>query len=203
MEILGKKVEKIQNLNALTMLKIGQWRYPFILVDRITRFTNSKYPEIKGYKNISFNEPYFTGHFPESPIMPGVLIAECLGQISGLLSFILDFCDLLRDQKNTLISDEKTLFQEIETNTGLLDTIRRTNLGVLASQNLKYKSPVFPGDKLELKSILTLKNANFFHHKVDAVVDNKLVASGVIVNYRLNPAASGSGLRSKIERFME
>lgn len=58
-------------------------RYPFLLVDRVLEIVDNK--SIIGYKNISFNEPYFTGHFPENPIFPGVLIIESMAQLGGLM----------------------------------------------------------------------------------------------------------------------
>lgn len=60
-------------------------RYPFLLVDRITELELNK--RIKGYKNITINEPCFTGHFPGKPIFPGVLILEALAQTAGILGF--------------------------------------------------------------------------------------------------------------------
>ncbi|MCX5807839.1 MAG: 3-hydroxyacyl-ACP dehydratase FabZ [Proteobacteria bacterium] len=59
--------------------------YPFLLVDRILEFEPAK--RIVGIKNVTFNEPYFTGHFPQRPIMPGVLIIEALAQTGGVLAF--------------------------------------------------------------------------------------------------------------------
>lgn len=58
-------------------------RYPFLLVDRVLEIVDNK--SIIGYKNITFNEPYFTGHFPENPIFPGVLIIESMAQLGGLM----------------------------------------------------------------------------------------------------------------------
>ena len=60
-------------------------RYPFLLVDRVTDYTLDQ--SIKAYKNITFNEPCFTGHFPGQPIFPGVLILEALAQAAGILGF--------------------------------------------------------------------------------------------------------------------
>jgi 3-hydroxyacyl-[acyl-carrier-protein] dehydratase len=59
--------------------------YPFLLVDRILEFEPAK--KIVGIKNVTFNEPFFTGHFPEKPIMPGVLIVEAMAQTGGVLAF--------------------------------------------------------------------------------------------------------------------
>jgi 3-hydroxyacyl-[acyl-carrier-protein] dehydratase len=67
------------------ILSLLPHRYPFLLVDRITDFV--AYESIVGYKNITFNEPCFTGHFPGKPIFPGVLILEALAQVAGVLGF--------------------------------------------------------------------------------------------------------------------
>ena len=58
-------------------------RYPFLLVDRVTEIIEGK--SIKGYKNVTTNEPFFQGHYPEQPIMPGVLILEALAQVGGIV----------------------------------------------------------------------------------------------------------------------
>ncbi len=62
-------------------------RYPFLLVDRVTEITENS---IVGYKNVTINEEFFQGHFPEYPIMPGVLIIEALAQVSGVLGFVMN-----------------------------------------------------------------------------------------------------------------
>src|SRR5690554_8103709 len=97
-------------------------RYPFLLVDRVTEVEKGK--SIKGYKNISFNEPFFTGHFPDNPIMPGVLIIEAMAQLSGILGFV---------------------------------TVgRKPSYGVIqylaGSSKVRFKRPVVPGDRMELKA---------------------------------------------------
>ena len=61
-------------------------RYPFLLVDRILECTPGK--SIRGLKNVTINEPFFQGHFPGFPLMPGVLVIEALAQVSGLLAFV-------------------------------------------------------------------------------------------------------------------
>jgi len=61
-------------------------RYPFLLVDRVVEL-NLETREIRAYKNVSVNEPFFNGHFPQHPIMPGVLIIEAMAQAAGLLGF--------------------------------------------------------------------------------------------------------------------
>ncbi len=61
-------------------------RYPFLLVDRVLEVEKGK--SIVGYKNVSINEPFFNGHFPNHPVMPGVLIVEAMAQLSGILGFV-------------------------------------------------------------------------------------------------------------------
>jgi 3-hydroxyacyl-[acyl-carrier-protein] dehydratase len=72
-------------LNNNEILKLLPHRYPFLLVDRILDID----PKVKatGLKNVTFNEPFFQGHFPDNPIMPGVLIVEAMAQVSGILAF--------------------------------------------------------------------------------------------------------------------
>jgi len=73
-------------MNIDEILEYLPHRYPFLLVDRVTEVEKGK--SIKGYKNISFNESFFQGHFPNNPIMPGVLIIEAMAQLSGILGFV-------------------------------------------------------------------------------------------------------------------
>ncbi len=72
-------------MNILEIQKMLPHRYPFLLVDRILEIE----PNVKavGIKNVTINEPFFQGHFPDHPIMPGVLIVEAMAQVSGILSF--------------------------------------------------------------------------------------------------------------------
>ena len=72
-------------ININEILKILPHRYPFLLVDKIVEFEVGK--KIKGIKNVTINEPFFQGHFPEHPIMPGVLIIEAMAQVGGILAF--------------------------------------------------------------------------------------------------------------------
>ena len=99
-------------------------RYPFLLVDRVEEIVPQKY--IKAYKNVSINEPFFQGHFPGFPVMPGVMILESMAQAGGLL--------VLADREDLLRSGNLFLFTGIE--------------------NVKFRRPVVPGDKLELHSEL-------------------------------------------------
>lgn len=73
----------LQPMTIQEILKFLPHRYPFVLVDRVTELVTRKY--IKGYKNVSINEPFFQGHFPDEPIMPGVLQIEALAQLGVIL----------------------------------------------------------------------------------------------------------------------
>lgn len=76
---------ELQTIEIEEILELLPHRYPFLLVDRVVDYTLNE--SITAYKNITFNEPCFTGHFPGKPIFPGVLILEALAQAAGLLGF--------------------------------------------------------------------------------------------------------------------
>ena len=78
-------VNNINQLGIEEILELLPHRYPFLLLDRVTDYTLGE--SITAYKNITFNEPCFTGHFPGKPIFPGVLILEALAQAAGVLGF--------------------------------------------------------------------------------------------------------------------
>ncbi len=80
----NKRTEAVKPVYDIRkLLEILPHRYPFLLVDRVTELVPGE--RIAGYKNLSFNEPFFQGHFPGTPIMPGVLQIEALAQLSGIL----------------------------------------------------------------------------------------------------------------------
>lgn len=138
---------------ALTMdiqhiLNILPHRYPFLLVDRVTECVPASH--IKAYKNVTFNEPFFQGHFPGLPVMPGVLILEALAQAGALLATA-DMGD---------ISDKIFLF------TGL--------------DNVKFRKQVGPGDQLILECCNLRKKRNLCKMDAKAYVDGKLAAEAEI-----------------------
>ena len=102
-------------------------RYPFLLVDRVLACVAGEY--IHALKNVTFNEPFFPGHFPHRPVMPGVMIIEALAQAAGILAF--------RTVKVVPDSDTRFYFVAID--------------------NARFRKPVEPGDQLLLK--VTLKRA--------------------------------------------
>lgn len=100
--------KKISELNICDLLDIMPHRYPFLLVDKIVEFEEGK--RVKGVKNVTINEPYFTGHFPELPIVPGVMILESMAQVAGTL--------LLKEAKQSgeiamLIGVDKVRFRKV------------------------------------------------------------------------------------------
>ena len=77
---------EVVSLDIHQILSVLPQRYPFVMVDRVTEVVAGKY--IRGHKCVGYNEPYFPGHFPKRPIMPGVLILESLSQIGGILAYV-------------------------------------------------------------------------------------------------------------------
>lgn len=123
-------------------------RYPFLLVDRVLTCEPGKV--IHAYKNVTINEPFFNGHFPNHPIMPGVLIIEALAQAAGILSF-----RTLGEK-----SDGKSLFYFV----GIDDA--------------RFKRPVLPGDQLHLHVEIERQVRNIGKFKAEARVDGEMVAAG-------------------------
>ena len=126
-------------------------RYPMLLVDRVVEQVNGKY--IKAYKNVTINEPFFTGHFPQKPIMPGVLILEALAQASGILAFG---------------SVGKTPAQ------GSLYYL----VGI---DNARFKQPVVPGDQLHLYVEMTRNMRGIYKFTAEASVEGRVVAQAELM----------------------
>ncbi|ORU89670.1 MAG: 3-hydroxyacyl-[acyl-carrier-protein] dehydratase FabZ [Cycloclasticus sp. symbiont of Poecilosclerida sp. M] len=126
-------------------------RYPFLMVDRVIEFEANK--RLLAVKNISYNEPQFTGHFPHNPIMPGVLIIEALAQACGLLSM-------------------KTLTEQGET---------FGEYYLVGVDNARFKRSVVPGDQLMLEVIHKKNRRNIWSYSTQATVDGELVVSADIM----------------------
>lgn len=131
--------------------KLLPHRYPFLLIDRVVAFEKGK--RIVGYKNVSFNEPYFTGHFPQKPIMPGVLILEALAQAAGILAF--------GTVEQT--PDENSVYY------------------LVGIDGARFKRPVEPGDKLMLEVELTRQMRNIYKFNAVARVDDEIVAQAELM----------------------
>ena len=126
-------------------------RYPFLLVDRVVEFEKDK--RVLAYKNVSCNEPFFTGHFPGHPVMPGVLVVEALAQAGGLLT------QLSRDPG---AGDGQTFY-------------------LVKVDNAKFSRMVVPGDKLELEVELKRRIRNMAQYAGIARVDGEQVACAEIL----------------------
>ncbi len=103
-------------------------RYPFLLVDRITEYVPNKY--VKGYKNITINEPFFCGHFPNCPVMPGVLQIEALAQLSGAMVLTLP---QYKDKLALFAGIDKARFKKV---------VRPGDKFEMESELLKIKGPI-------------------------------------------------------------
>jgi 3-hydroxyacyl-[acyl-carrier-protein] dehydratase len=125
-------------------------RFPFLLVDRVTLVEPGKL--IRGYKNVTFNEPYFTGHFPNEPVMPGVLMIEAMAQLSGILAF---------ETKNRRAADGSLYY-----------------LG--GTDAARFKRPVVPGDRLDMESVIVADKLRVMKFRCRAHVDGELACSAEI-----------------------
>jgi 3-hydroxyacyl-[acyl-carrier-protein] dehydratase len=132
-------------LDINEIMKILPHRYPFLLVDRITEVENGK--RIVGFKNVSINEPFFPGHFPGHPVMPGVLIIESMAQVSGILAY--------------LSSDE---------------SVRSKITYFVGIDNARFRKPVFPGDQLRLELKVSGCKRGIWSFSGRAYVADNLVA---------------------------
>ena len=122
------------------ILKRLPHRYPFLLVDRVLELEKGQ--RIKALKNVTMNEPFFIGHFPNRPVMPGVMILEALAQAAAILAF----------DKVDVRPDDKTVFYFV---------------GI---DNARFKRPVAPGDQLMLHAVLERSRAGIVKFASKAMV---------------------------------
>lgn len=134
----------IMELNTLDIMKLLPHRYPFLLVDRITKFVKDE--QIVGVKNVTINEPFFQGHFPDHPIMPGVLILEAMAQVGGVYAILAK--EVGENQVPYFVGIDKA----------------------------KFRKPVLPGDVLTLTLVLQKVRRGIYSFIGKATVDGKLVA---------------------------
>ncbi len=122
-------------LDIHRILKLLPHRYPILLVDRVLEIEKNQ--RIKALKNVTINEPFFTGHFPHRPVMPGVLILEAMAQAAALLSF----------DSQGVTPDDKTVYY------------------FAGIDGARFKRPVEPGDQLTLDVTLERAKAGIFKFK--------------------------------------
>jgi 3-hydroxyacyl-[acyl-carrier-protein] dehydratase len=138
------------------ILQMLPHRYPFLLIDKV--FISVPGKSGKGIKNVSVNEPYFTGHFPGRPIVPGVLIVESLAQLIAVI-YNSENLDKLKENSDVNIKE---------------------NIGYLGSVNVKFLSIVQPGDTMVLEAELKQKVQKMSLFEVVARVGDKIVLKGSI-----------------------
>jgi len=122
-------------------------RFPFLLVDRVLECEPGG--TIRGLKNVTVNEPYFPGHFPENPVMPGVVILEALAQVCGLLAFA-------------------TVDEAPDKHAGLY---------FVGIDDARFRQPVKPGDQLILEATFQRRIRDIWRFETRALVDGKVVAN--------------------------
>ena len=133
------------NFDVNKIMELLPHRYPFLLVDRVTDVKPGA--SLSAIKNVTINEPFFQGHFPGVPIMPGVMILEAMAQATGLLAF-----------------------------SGLIDAHKFSMYMLVGIDKARFRGQVLPGDQLQLEIVLkrTMRGIGVFDCK--ALVDGKVVA---------------------------
>jgi 3-hydroxyacyl-[acyl-carrier-protein] dehydratase len=126
-------------------------RFPFLLVDRVVECVPGK--RIEAIKNVTANEPFFPGHFPHRPVMPGVMILEALAQAAGILAF----------KTAGVVPDQNSRFYFV---------------GI---DNARFRRPVEPGDRLVLKATLERQMRGIWKFSTLAEVDGVVVASATMM----------------------
>ncbi len=126
-------------------------RYPFLLVDRVLEIARGE--SILACKNLSVNEPFFQGHFPDKPIFPGVLLIESLAQTAGILGFY---------SQHKTNEDGSTYY-------------------LAGADDVRFRRPCVPGDQLMLRARILSSRRGLWKFDVSAEVDGELAASAVIL----------------------
>jgi 3-hydroxyacyl-[acyl-carrier-protein] dehydratase len=137
----------MEDLGISEILQTMPHRYPFLLIDRIIEYT--PFESIKAVKNVSINEPFFQGHFPGHPVMPGVLILESMAQATGMLAF---YSNQTRNETGNVYY-------------------------LVGVDKARFKHPVTAGDQLVLKATLVRRLKGIYRFNATAEVEGKVVAS--------------------------
>ncbi|MBW2622367.1 MAG: 3-hydroxyacyl-ACP dehydratase FabZ [Deltaproteobacteria bacterium] len=137
-------------LDIKEILRLLPHRFPFLLVDRVVSYEADK--TISAYKNVTYNEPFFQGHFPGRPVMPGVLIVEAIAQTGGLL-YMLSQEEIVEGQLFYFLSADK----------------------------VKFRNPVVPGDRLDFEVNVLRLGSRAWKFQGEAFVDGVKAAEAVIL----------------------
>jgi len=145
---MSESGSKLEAVDILKLLRLLPHRYPLLLVDRIVEIDGDD--SAIGIKNVTFNEPHFQGHFPDHPVMPGVLIIEAMAQTAGAICI------------NATGADKPSLVY------------------FMTIDNAKFRRPVIPGDRLEIHVRKTKKRGNIWRFACEAIVDGAKAAEAEI-----------------------
>lgn len=141
---------QLNSIDIQEILNLLPHRYPMLLVDKVLDYTAGE--TLHAIKNVTVNEPIFTGHFPNQPIFPGVLILEALAQATGILGF---------KTTQTTGNNELYLFAAVD--------------------NARFKQPVLPGDTMHLHVEFLKERRNIWKFYGEAKVDGKVVCSAELM----------------------
>jgi len=139
-----------ENIDIIEILKVLPHRYPFVMVDRILSMEINK--QIVGLKNVTINEPFFQGHFPGRPVMPGVLILEGMAQVGGIMAFYAN---------PEAIGNKLLFFAGID--------------------KARFRKPVVPGDQLIFTLELVKQKRSIMIMSAKAAVDGNVVAEAELM----------------------
>lgn len=138
-------------MDVVEIRKYLPHRYPFLLVDRVVELIPAK--SIVAYKNLTVNEPFFNGHFPDQPVFPGVLLTEAMAQAAGILGF---------KTMNKTPEDGSIYY-------------------FVGADKLRFKRPCVPGDRVMLRANIISEKRGIWKFGVSADVDGELCASATIL----------------------
>jgi len=138
-------------LNITEILKYLPHRYPFLLIDRVVEFEADK--RVVALKNVTMNEPFFPGHFPHHPVMPGVLIVEAMAQAAAVLSF---------KSMGTMPDENQVVY-------------------FAGIDKVRFKRPVTPGDQLVMEVVITNSKRNIYKYSAVARVDGEVAAEAELM----------------------
>ncbi|HZD53076.1 MAG TPA: 3-hydroxyacyl-ACP dehydratase FabZ [Woeseiaceae bacterium] len=142
--------EGVRELDVAGIMKLLPHRYPFLLIDAVTGYTPGE--SITAIKNVTVNEPYFQGHFPGRPVMPGVLIIEAMAQAGGVLSYMTS-----RDRDPDLI------------------------YYLAGVDSARFRRPVAPGDTLEIRAVVEKVRRGVWFYACEACVEGATAVTAKIL----------------------
>lgn len=140
-----------ESMDIHAILKCLPHRYPFLMIDRVSEVVPGSH--IRALKNVSMNEPFFPGHYPHHPVMPGVLIIEAMAQAAAILSF----------KTHGSSADDDSVYYFV----GIDDA--------------RFKRPVMPGDQLILSASLEMNKRGLWKFSCNAMVDGQIAAEAKIM----------------------